>query len=350
LSRLRVQSVRLRELVELADLEADGRNGLIAISRTRARAWQHNPHAEPDDVVLLTAREDDLCVGYLGLLPGRMRIHGRDERVLWLSTLYVPPAHREDGIGALLLMRACALGATLCATGSPRETRALGAALGFVEPGSARYYELHLTRGLAAVQRAVAYPALGLAFRAAGEVHGKPIDGLRDRRLEHAAERRAPVRFLRDAALVHWMLRVPWVATSALDDTRGYQFADYRDRFEHRLLEIHGHRGAAGVVALRLVDRNGLRSVDVLDAHLEDDAHPAQLLSLAVTTARGMRADRLRVPERCGHAIERSRIASALFTRRERRTFVRPAPGAHALREALSDLTLDFCDGDAAFV
>ena len=142
MSRIRVECVRLEQLADFAAAHANGRYGLIPISRTRARAWEGNPAARPEDVVLLVARDEGLCVGYVGLLPARVRVHGHEERVFWLTSLYVPRAHREDGIGALLLLRACALGRTLAATGGGETAVSLCRALDFVEVGPARHHEL----------------------------------------------------------------------------------------------------------------------------------------------------------------------------------------------------------------
>src|SRR4051794_36034421 len=106
MAKFKIECVRVGDLEAFAEGEARSTQAgsVLAISRCRARAWAANPHATVDDVALIVARlEDGRCAGYLGLVPGRVRVHERVEPVSWLSTLYVPGAVRGYAIGGLLL-------------------------------------------------------------------------------------------------------------------------------------------------------------------------------------------------------------------------------------------------------
>ena len=135
-----------------------------------------------------------------------------------------------------------------------------------------------------------------------------------------------------------------------LDDTPGYYFADLRASFEHRLLEVHDARGERGIAVARSSADARSRELDLLDACLDEDEDHALLPALALSLARDFRADRVRIPARCGPAIERSRLASRMFVTRERRTFVRPGPDASRLTAALGELVSDYCDGDTPYL
>jgi len=376
-----IESIKLRDLETFAEVSAlEGRTGgVAAISASRARAWQHNPHAEPDDVALLVARVDGECAGYLGLMPGRVRIDGDDERVHWFSTFYVPSQWRDAGVGALLLLRACALGQTLAASGSSEEARRTYPKLGFQVPGSVPYYVLDLLRGNLAglpfralrklasrggansrlldlgvetgarITRGRVLPALQSALAAPRSFHTKTLAGLQDANFERVADERRPVRFLRDGAVIDWMLRHPWVTTNGPEDTPGYYFDDYRDDARHVLVELHDDRGALGFALLWLTTRKGVRDVHLLDHHLDDPADVALLPSVVLRHAREYCADRVYLPDACGAAIEATPLARRLFSRHERLTYLRPGRSASALRSALPELHLDYCDGDIPF-
>ncbi len=377
----RVECIRLRDLQGFAEASMfEGRRGgLVAMSRSRARAWQHNPHADPEDTVLLVARVGRRCAGYLGLLPSRLRIEGRDERVDWLSTFYVPREWRDTGVGPLLLMRACGLGQSLAVSDASAHAACIFPKLGFVSPGAVEYGVLDLRRanvlGLpfrgmrrlaaaagvrnrffdlgvelgARLAKACVMPLLRAALASPRHTHTKELDGLHDVAFERAANERHPARFLRDAAVLDWMLRHPWVTTNGLEELPGYRFDDFRDDACYRLLEIHDERGTRGFALLSLSTRHGVRDVRLLDHHLEDPADAPLLPSIVLEQAGDYSADRVFLPESCRAAVGNSFLARPLIAIRERRTFVRPGRRAAALRSALPDIHLDYCDGDAAF-
>ena len=381
MTRPTIETIAIGELEAFAGRSAlEGRRGgVVAISRSRARAWARNPHASPTDAGLLVARVEGRCVGYLGLMPGRIRIDGESHPVCWLSTFYVPFEWRESGVGALLLMRACALGVTLVASGSSAEAERIYPKLGFQSPGAVSCYTLDLLRGnvpglpfraarrlLAetgfasrwldgavelggALTRSCVLPALQRGLAAPRRIHVKTLDGLQDARFERLADERAPVRFLRDAAVIDWMLRHPWVTTEGLDDEPGYYFDDFRDDASHRLVEIHDEGGARGFAVLWLTTRRGVRDVHLLDHQLEDPQDVSLLPQVVLSHAREYRAHRVFLPESCAGSIDASPLGRRLFGVSTRKTWLRPGRGATELREALADLYLDYCDGDIPF-
>ena len=175
------------------------------------------------------------------------------------------------------------------------------------------------------------------------------MTGLQNASFERVADQRQPVRFLRDAAVIDWMLRHPWVTTDGLEDTPGYYFDDLREDAKHLLVELHDGQCVRGFAVLWLVTRRGVRDVHLLDHHLDDPTDVALLPSVVLEHAREYRADRIYLPESCSAAIAASPLARRLFSRQERPTYLRPERKTSALRNALPELSLDYCDGDIPF-
>jgi hypothetical protein len=375
-----VESIRLRDIVAFSESNAMRRRGdMVAISRSRARAWQRNPYASPDDIVLLVARVGRSCVGYLGLLPSRLRIAGQDERVDWITSCYVPRECRDAGVGALLLMRACGTGQSLAVSGASAAALRIYSKLGFESLGALHYSELDLVKGNvlrapfrglrrlaeeaglrsrvfelgveagARVTKSCAIPLLRAALAAPRRIHTKSLEGLLDSHFERVADERRPSRFLRDAAVIDWMLRHPWVTTNGLEEQPGYRFDDFRDDAGYRLLEIHDDFGPRGFVVLGLSTHHGVRQVRLLDHHLDDPADVLLLPSIVLEHAADYSADRIFLPESCRAAIGNAAAARRLFASRQRHTYLRPGRSSAGMHSALPDLSLDYCDGDASF-
>ena len=381
MSHFAVESIRLGDLPAFAEDDAlrARRGELLAISRSRARAWQHNPHAAPDDTVLLVARRQGRAVGYLGLLPGRVRLPGGDERVDWITSSFVAPQWRSSGVGVLLLMRACGLGRSLAIAGLPLGMEPALAKLGFEKAGVVEYDSLDLLRhnglrrlllvarsfatelGLRArgfqraaswssgLVRRLALPLLRAGLTAPGRVRADTMHAPLDPRFERAADARAPIRFLRDARVIDWMLRHPWTTTNGLEEQPRYHYDDYRDEASFEVLELRDDDRVLGFALLDLSVRHGVRRLRLLDHHLHDPADGRVLPAVALARAARFGADRIVLPASCRVALGSSALARRLFAAFRRHTWVRPARSARRLAASLSNLHLDYCDGDVSF-
>src|ERR1700733_1651304 len=104
-SRMVIKKIPLKDLVDFANQvdEQTPLDGVLPITRQRARSQSQNPFASPDDVALLVAYRNDTCVGYLGVVPGAIQVspagvNGGCRKVFWLSTWYVSPKARDSGV------------------------------------------------------------------------------------------------------------------------------------------------------------------------------------------------------------------------------------------------------------
>ncbi len=91
-----------------AFLESEEFNTMPAIPISRHRALSHalNPHALPEDIILLLAYENEVLVGYLGAMPDELNYRDKKMRVAWLSCMWVDSQQRGKGIAPMLLTRA----------------------------------------------------------------------------------------------------------------------------------------------------------------------------------------------------------------------------------------------------
>ncbi|MCE3296489.1 MAG: family acetyltransferase [Crocinitomicaceae bacterium] len=78
----------------------------IPISRHRAFSHIQNPRAEADQTLLLLAYEGETLVGYLGVLPEKIRINEQAQPCGFLSCLWIDPTHRGKKIAQKLLAKA----------------------------------------------------------------------------------------------------------------------------------------------------------------------------------------------------------------------------------------------------
>ena len=80
---------------------------VIPISTHRAISHIHNPRAEPTDILMIIAYENDEMVGYLGVLADRIYpLSGEPLKCGWLSCMWVNPVLRGKGIAKQLLATA----------------------------------------------------------------------------------------------------------------------------------------------------------------------------------------------------------------------------------------------------
>lgn len=80
---------------------------VVPISTHRSISHIRNPRAEPDDVLMIIAYENDQMAGYLGVLADRIyNTKGESFKCGWLSCMWVDPQVRGKGIAKQLLATA----------------------------------------------------------------------------------------------------------------------------------------------------------------------------------------------------------------------------------------------------
>jgi GNAT superfamily N-acetyltransferase len=344
---------------------------VLPLTAHRARAHAANPYAAPDDVGLLVAYERDRCVGYLGLMPGRLRIGERLEKMYWLSTWYVHPQHRNTSLGATLMLRALSLECDLVVTGISLEAERVYRALALREVGPLEYISLtrakphrvplqwppgtwRLSRLLTAAGKWRARHKWRARFRSFDDE--LRIDRWRYRARPSVSSPITPsgetgdVAFHRGPEIVNWMLTYPWIGEHRTRKPSGYFFSDVRDAFRHVLLAVHNASDDAyrGFVTLSLSANGGRSTLKVLDHALPLDERDACLTCLALACAERCGIQRVELPKCCRSAAET--FGKSWRLQRHRRVyFCHPRSADSPLATALDSLRLNYCDGDTPF-
>ena len=350
-SHLAIEVVRVGDLPEFARhaLGDRERYAVVPITLRRADSQVLNPAASADDAGLLVATLGGVCVGYLGLLPARV-VDGQDIRsVFCLSTLFVAPPYRKTGAGSLLVMKAASLGRDLCVAGVSDDAAPVFKAMRFTTSGPLVY--LRLRTG------AVLRPILLRWLIGRLRWHGREIEALPTTEVEsppgvsNAASGGTAPHFLRDDAVVNWMIRHPWIGEGA-PPRHEYAFSHHRDLFRYLPFDLREPRTGArlGYAVLSVSSDKGRTVLKLLDRVLADSDRSVGLLAFVLREALRWSADVVELPREFAVPLRHSWIATACTQRAERRhlAYTRDPNGPFGRR--LPAFLQDVCDGDAPFV
>ncbi|MBX3049555.1 MAG: GNAT family N-acetyltransferase [Anaerolineales bacterium] len=388
LEGISIEHIRLAELPDLAArLVSNAAPGaFIPITIHRAQAHSQNPHAQPDDVVLLLAKAGDAPVGYFGLMAVMLQVGGRLARVHWLTTWGVAPGYLGRGLGSALMQAALDLDVDLAIVGSA-PARRVSAKFGFVEAQPLEYVQLDLggwaaynpvTLALRLLRKLLSFldvrwsvektePRINRFFERLLKPFLRPwLNRRLGRRLSPAAGalRMQPIQtvpgfalpaehtgFVRSQAVVNWMLAHPWVAPagqSASEDLN-YGFTDSRAEFVQSAWALSGPGGEEwGFACFQSSRLRGRKILKVLDHHLAPGAPADLLAAAAVQLAARQQTDLIEGPAGLAKPFVSGRLPW-LLQRKQRTLQLHPHKPGSPLDQALPKLTQTFCDGDMAF-
>lgn len=150
-------------------------NGHIAMCDGKwAGMVRSNPHAQPGDLTMLLALDDQTVVGRLGFFAHSVSIAGKSHRVHYMDGYFLDEAYRTSGVGGLIMLQASARCKSILACGGPSESaQKLYKAAGLKEIGPLRRW-IYFTRGIGPARKvlgpgplaAIASPFAGLSLRA----------------------------------------------------------------------------------------------------------------------------------------------------------------------------------------
>lgn len=383
-----IERIKLKDLPALAERLVRGAapGGFIPITIQRAEAHRHNPHARPDDTALLLAKAGDVPVGYFGLMAVMLQVGGRQARVHWLTTWGVAPGYLGRGLGSALMQAALDLDADLAIVGSA-PARRVSAKFGFVEAEPLVYVHLDLggwaaynplTLGLRLLRKLLSFfgvrwaveksePPINRFFEKLLNSLLRPwLDGRLPRWLSPAAAavRMQPIQavpafdlppghtgFVRDQAVVNWMLAHPWVLPAGQSASEGlnYGFTDSRAEFTQSAWALSGPGGEDwGFACFQSSRLRGRKIIKVLDYCLAADAPADLLAAAALQLAARQQADLIEGPA----VLAEPFVAGGpgwLLHHKQRTLQLHPHKPGSPLDQALPNLVQTFCDGDMAF-
>ncbi len=384
---LRIETIRVKEVCKMAlqKLQHLHPDEVVPVTRTRALSLSMNPYADPDDVALLLAYCDELCIGYLSVVPCMLRTEEELRKVYFLSQWYVAPEHRASGAGALLLMNGMRLDHDLVMTGLSRDAERVFRSGPFKEFRPLEYYMVFMdgldvlgfpaflaekllenqgrtskllhrvavrkTKFLYPLVKRLVYGALNTVHRCiAPHVAIEEVDSLEDA-LDSLPDPEQAALFHRGPEAIHWMISYPWYTENGVTAATGYFFGEHSPLFRYVVLRIKDTRNnqPLGFVVFSVSNRTSRVVMKTLDFRMAKPEHARYLITAALHCASRYQADRIFLPKECRPFLRSLLMMRWLTFRRKRACFCRILQKDSALATAIDDVELHLADGDCAF-
>jgi hypothetical protein len=375
--KVRVDSIRVSDLPAFARAAAADpvRYAVLPIPPQRADAQAKNPLARPDDIGLLVGYVGDRCAGFLGLLPGAIEFRGRRHPMSSLTGFYVAPGDRTSGLGTMLPLGAIGLGRDLYVCRISAEAYSLFTQLGFWPARPQRTLRLQLSRfrklkgiPLRMLGRSVnaggsgekwtlvtearvpmtaswtdgnGHPETADPGEAGAGAQGAPGAGASG---AAAATQVEPPRFVRDEAVINWMVRNPWIGEDS-HVVLPYAFSYRREMFRYMVFEAN----SGGYVVLNVTQDQRFARVRILDRCPMTEAGRESALARAVLEAQRLVADVVECPPEYEPLLRRSFAGRKLLAVDERAALVHTRDPEGPFGKHLDTIAWSGFEGDAPF-
>lgn len=99
---MQIKSYNSRQLQEFIESDLYKKSDKIPISYHRALSHIYNPDCSEDDTLLWVAYDNELLVGYVGILPGECYVNGIESKIYHLSCFWVDESYRKQNVPSLL--------------------------------------------------------------------------------------------------------------------------------------------------------------------------------------------------------------------------------------------------------
>ncbi len=343
--------------------EDDRPDSVNPLAKHVALAQTENPAADPDQVGLVVVRRGSRIVGHASFVPGRVRNRGEMHRVVYASAIYLEPDSRHAGaINEVLAGMASGglppdiVGCTMSPDAQRMVDHIGGTKIGpRIDPtievqrlrrlGRARYPQIKHRFYRYAVD-AVAQLPPGVIVEETDAIPDDAFDGI---------EEDEPTAFHRDAEVINWGLRYPWVLSES-ETTDRYPNAYFEMvRPHYRIFAVavrdatHDHRGHVVLSTSTSSWSDSSRTtVRVLDHRIAGPRAEADAIVEHVGLHAGQRygADRIEFPAELTCRLRRRRGLRRLVGTQENAYAFVPMSADSPVRSFIEDVQLHTCDGD----
>jgi len=377
---IRIERVRIEELVEFANRPEVMQGTVVPISRLRAIAHAANPCATPDDVALLLAMRGGECLAYVGFMPGEIRIDGQIHKIYWYSTWYARQDAEGAAAGGVLLHASLRLGLDLAATGLDPKSFEYYRRLRFKTIGPLHCFALDFDqldplglpwrvlqillrrRGRQSATLDAIFQTCRRFTKWVGYAIGNTAvtKATEDYELCELAELPADavstekppaVAFHRSVEVVRWAIRHPWITDRVEYSTPRFEFSDLREMVRFVVLEARriSTQEFLGNIVVSVCREKGITTVKILDHFLRCEDRYRVILAAALRYAKTYSADRIHIPEGCKPHLTQSLLLRWTFRPLERVYFCYPRRHHSVLGPVLDRITPQYCDGDTPF-
>lgn len=268
---------------------------VLPISYHRAMSHVHNPRATDEDVLLIIAYEDDLMLGYLGVLPDNIVVEKQTPlHAGWLSCIWVSPLARGKGIAKKMVLAAYdAYQQHILITNFTREAAALYQKLGIFEDlppmEGVRYYRRMCLSKVLPSRYPKTQKARGVLNIAdhAFNFFWQPFIGKKSESflVEEADLKQIPYgnffqqcSFNRSFPEFNWILSYPWIkqVTTISNEALRYHFSSEERQFETTLISVSNETNQIGYLLYSL--RNGHLKIPYIFCSPENYQHMARFI------------------------------------------------------------------------
>ena len=367
-----IKLIPVRELEEFSRIirNPDETNPLPP---ARGRSQARNPYADPDDIGLLVAYRGERCVGYLSIMPGLLRLSGRDVKFVWGSSWYVLPEFRRSRVAFLLARKVMERYDIIATHLSPAAEKVLRG-LKFREMGILTYHVLKTKRAaqplvllrlwrdflagktppgktqrfLDRLIKKFAYAFIFYTLRLPRDYSLKKVDRIEDNRIAPTL----PPAFRRGAEIINWMMSYPWIEAAPREgEDRDYYFSHRRDYFRYLAFEVYSpdRKEYRGLVVLSVSSSRGKVILKVLDHYFIKPEDRRFILPIAARQAAACRADEIILPEIVLASLKRPFIFRSLSSRRRQVYLYHPRDEESPSLDLLKQVKLNYHDGESAF-
>jgi ribosomal protein S18 acetylase RimI-like enzyme len=382
---LRIETILAKDLLAFFNdyVRQASDQKISPISKYRAESQSRNPYAEPDDVGLLVAYSGDQCVGYQGVLPGRLKTQREAAKVYWCTASYVLPEFRKRMVAIHLIKKLMSLKKDVVLTDFDGVVGNVFKGLHFQEIGPLEYISVRpdrldpvsfpfrrfyrLQKRWPVLKRA-SESAIGLSKRSSYRMVRASFYRSVSRRVEKALRtvrwqelrRFAPfamngngksgkASFERSSEVVNWMLEYPWIQDGPPPTRPAYYFSEAYGQFRYIPFAINDSNGAprSSVVLSLTVEKNESK-LKCFDLHCQANDRES-LFWLILKYAAQHQVDEIQLPLGLQGQATALPFASVVVRPQQRRYLCYPASDASPLAQALPELSLDLGDGDCAF-
>ena len=384
-SRLRVDTVKIKDLYDFACRFIDGADGqdIVPITKQLALSHSKNPYADPEDVALLVAYVGDRCVGHQGLLPVRVTSPRGSGTAFWCTGLYVLPEFRNRLVAVRFVHKLLVMNQDYVINKFAKRAGQLFAAMHFRKIPPLEYFRLRVDRldvlGIPfwlmthlnkwPILRAVGRTGLKLSrvvsFGFVNAMYYRllmrrgrtalarytlvEVDHVRP--LENTPATARGTRFLRDVDAVNWTLQYPWLSDRGAPTAPPYFSGEKRDTFRNIAVEILGpQRAYHGFLFLTVVESEQRTEVKLRDFQTTSPVDEKIVFWVASEYARRHHAHSLELPGALASALDAVPLKSLLVQRSQRQYLFHPKESRSILATFADDAHLNLSDGDTAFV
>ena len=385
---IRIERIQAKDLYKYACQIYDTakEHEIIPIGKRRALAHANNPYVNKNDIGLLVAYEADQCIGYLGIMPGLLKIGEEFSRVHWLSTWFVPSEYRKTSVGLTLLLTALSFKHDLVVCGISEQAEKVYRGLRFREIGPLDYYIvdfellnfLHLAlRSLRKILREVGIkleiPAAMIKLSGLLQAPLKKViygmllhrqnghtDHISYEEVDEIHEHDKPTdhnstspQFYRDTDAINWMLQYGWTkdADKVEIADSNYHFSEIRDAFRFITLKVYSADGRdyKGFLVLSFSAKDFNSVLKILDFCFPNCEDYQYIVLLAFKFASIHQANSIELPDSLVSYVKANPV-SRIVLRKKKRVYLSHPENRHSpLATYLYDIDLNYCDGDTPF-